>query len=142
MRHMNNEEIKREVSVLAPYKKKDGQVYIFLQKRSKDVERYPGYFGFFGGGVEEGETIEEALLREIKEELDIVLDRFEYFDKYYLPKTIVDVFTTEVGDNFENEITVLEGDYGQWFNEDDFETQREIITGNLKILEDLYAKLK
>jgi 8-oxo-dGTP diphosphatase len=138
---MNNEEIKREVSVLAPYKKKEGQIYIFLQKRSDDALREPGKFGFFGGGVEENETIEEALLREIKEELDIVLEKFSHFGKYHLPKTIVDVFTTEVGDNFENEITVLEGDYGQWFNREDFEKQREIITGNLKILEDLYDKL-
>jgi 8-oxo-dGTP diphosphatase len=138
---MENEEFKREVSVLAPYKKKDGQVYVFLQKRSEDAERYPGYFGFFGGGVEENETIEEALLREIKEELDIVLEKFSHFGKYYLPKTIVDVFITEVGDNFEKEITVLEGDYGQWFNEEDFERQRGVITGDLKILEDLYNRL-
>jgi 8-oxo-dGTP diphosphatase len=138
---MNNEEIKREVSVLAPYKKKDGRIYIFLQKRSEDAERYSGYFGFFGGGVEENETIEEALLREIKEELNIVLEKFSYFGKYHLPKTIVDVFTIEVGDNFEKEITVLEGDYGQWFNEEDFERQRGIITGDLKILEELYDKL-
>jgi len=135
-------ENKRKVSVLAPYKKKDGQVYIFLQKRSESAEREPGHFGFFGGGVEENETIEEALLREIKEELDILLEEFKHFGKYYLPKTIVDVFTTEVGDSFEKEITVLEGDYGQWFNKEDFEKQREIITGNLKILEELYDKLK
>lgn len=141
---MNNvelEENKRKVSVLAPYKKEKGSIYIFLQKRSDNAEREPGMFGFFGGGVEENETIEEALIREIKEELDIVLEKFDHFKRYYLTKTIVDVFVTEVGSNFEEEITVLEGDYGRWFSEEDFERERGIITGNLKILEELYDRL-
>ncbi|MFA5431749.1 MAG: NUDIX domain-containing protein [Candidatus Paceibacterota bacterium] len=135
-------ENKRKVSALAPYKKDNGLIYIFFQKRSADAEREPGMFGFFGGGAEEGETIEQALLREIKEELNIVLEDFNHFGTYYLPKTVVDVFTTEVGINFENEITVLEGDCGRWFSEEDFEKERHIITGDLRILEELYDKLK
>lgn len=135
-------ENKRKVSVLAPYKKENGEVYIFLQKRADDAPREPGKFGFFGGGVEENETIEEALLREVKEELNIILKEYSHFGTYYLPKTIVEVFITEVGDNFENEITILEGDYGKWFDENDFEKEREIITGDLRILEELYAKIK
>jgi 8-oxo-dGTP pyrophosphatase MutT (NUDIX family) len=141
---MSNEELvgnKRKVSVLVPYKKENGMIYVFLQKRSDDAEREPGLFGFFGGGADNDETPEEALLREVKEELDFVPDNFEHFGTYYLPKTVVDVFTTEVGSNFEEEITVLEGDYGQWFNRDDFEKERHLITGDLKILEELYNKL-
>jgi 8-oxo-dGTP pyrophosphatase MutT (NUDIX family) len=134
-------ENKRKVSVLAPYKKENGLVHIFLQKRSDDAEREPGMFGFFGGGADGNENSEEALLREIKEELDIVLERFNHFGTYYLPKTVVDVFVTEVGNNFEKEIKILEGDYGKWFTEEDFERERDIITGDLRILEELYGKL-
>ena len=36
-------------------------------------------WGFFGGTIEGGESKEEALIREIKEELDYVLKNFEYF---------------------------------------------------------------
>jgi 8-oxo-dGTP pyrophosphatase MutT (NUDIX family) len=132
---------KRKVSVLVPYKKENGLIYVFLQKRSDNAEREPGMFGFFGGGADDNENPEQALLREIKEELDLVLDEFDHFGTYYLPKTVVDVFTTEVGINFEKEITVLEGDYGKWFSEEDFERERHIITGDLRILEELYDKL-
>lgn len=135
-------ENKRKVSVLVPYKKENGLIYVFLQKRSDDAEREPGMFGFFGGGADGDENPEQALLREIKEELNIVLEKFDHFGTYYLPKTVVDVFITEVGSNFENEITVLEGDYGKWFNEEDFERERHIITGDLRILEELYDRLR
>ena len=137
---MENDE-KRTVSVIVPYKNEDGKVFIFLQKRDKYVKRAPGRFGFFGGGRENNETPEETLLRETKEELDFVPNNINYFGKYILPKTIVDVFTTKVGANFENEIKILEGEYGKWFTENDFNNERDFITGDLKILEELYNKL-
>ena len=137
---MENDE-KRTVSVIVPYKNEDGKVFIFLQKRDKDAKRAPGLFGFFGGGRENNETPEETLLRETKEELDFVPNNINYFGKYILPKTIVDVFTTKVGANFENEIKILEGEYGKWFGENNFKNEREFITGDLKILEELYNKL-
>lgn len=141
---MNNIELmenKRKVSVLVPYKREKELVYIFLQKRSDNAEREPGMFGFFGGGADDNENPEEVLLREVKEELNYDLKEFNHFGTYYLPKTVVDVFITEVDNNFENEITVLEGDYGKWFNEQDFERERHIITGDLRILEELYKNL-
>lgn len=129
---------KRKVSVIAPYKIENNIVLIFLQKRSKDAKRYPGLFGFFGGGSEEKESPEETVLRETKEELDYIPDNLYYFGKYELPITTVEVFATKVNNDFEEKITILEGDYGKWFNEKDFENNRNLITGDLKILEDLY----
>ncbi len=46
---------------------------ILLQHRGKDMKRLPGYWGLFGGGIDEGETPEEAVRRETKEELDYEL---------------------------------------------------------------------
>jgi len=134
-------EAKRKISTLAPYKIKDGSALIFLQKRSKDAGRYPGLFGFFGGGTEENETPEEALFREIKEELDFIPKNLKHFGKYDLPITIMDLFVSKVSDDFENEIIVSEGEYGRWFSEEDFEKERNFITGDLTILEELYEKL-
>jgi len=129
---------KRKVSVIAPYKIENETVLIFFQKRSDNAKRYPGLFGFFGGGAEENETPRETLLRETKEELDYVPDNLYYFGKYEMPITIVEVFTTKVGNDFEKKIKILEGDYGIWFSKEDFENNRNLITGDLKILEDLY----
>ena len=57
----------RNVSVLVLY---NDQKEILLQHRSKDAVRLPDYWAFFGGGIEAGETPEQALNREILEELE------------------------------------------------------------------------
>lgn len=46
---------------------------ILLQHRTDDAPVLPGYWGFFGGCVEQGETPEEAVRREAFEELGYVL---------------------------------------------------------------------
>src|SRR5688572_20339445 len=43
--------------------------HILLQHRTDDGLRFPGYWAFFGGGIEQGENPTEALKREIQEEL-------------------------------------------------------------------------
>jgi mutator protein MutT len=47
-------------------------------KHSKVGEKY----GFWGGEIEKGETKEEAIKRELKEELGFVPDKLEYLGKY------------------------------------------------------------
>ena len=47
---------------------------ILLQHRSEDAKRLPGYWAFFGGGIEEGEIPEEAVKREAMEELNYELE--------------------------------------------------------------------
>ena len=133
---------KRKVSCIAPYKIKEGKVWIFLQKRSDSAERDPGLFGFFGGGSQEEETPEETMLRETKEELSYCPENFCHFGSYDLSKSILDLYTTMVDDSFESKIEVLEGDYGKWFCKDDYISQKDLISGNLEILEELYEKLK
>ncbi len=107
---------KRKVSVLVPYKISNGLVCLFMQKRAKSQEKWPGMFGFFGGGIQEAETPEEDLLRESKEELDFIPIGFYLFKKYNLSATIyfsaaeLYLFALPVTDDFERKITVqLEG---------------------------------
>ena len=57
----------RNVSVLGLYNDKKE---ILLQHRSKDAKRLPDHWAFFGGGIEQGETPEQALARESIEELE------------------------------------------------------------------------
>ena len=56
----------RDVSVFILY---TSSGHILLQHRTDDAFRLPGYWAFFGGGIEQGENPIEALKREIREEL-------------------------------------------------------------------------
>lgn len=55
------------VVILIPF---DSQRRILLQQRTDDAPYMPGMWGFFGGGIEKGETPEEAVKREALEELN------------------------------------------------------------------------
>lgn len=57
----------RNVAVLVLYNEKKE---VLLQHRSKDAQRLPNYWAFFGGGIERGETPVRTLRREILEELE------------------------------------------------------------------------
>lgn len=47
----------------------DDQRHVLLQHRSDDAPFFPGYWAFFGGGFEQGETSLDAVIRETGEEL-------------------------------------------------------------------------
>ena len=66
----------------------DGR-YIMQLRDAKDGIFYPGHWGCFGGAVEAGEDTAQAMLRELKEELEFVpakpLERFTQFDFDFAP---------------------------------------------------------
>ena len=61
----------------------DGINRILLEDR-RGNSKFGEEWGFFGGSIEKGETIEEALIREIKEELGFDLKEHRLFKKYYV----------------------------------------------------------
>lgn len=64
--------------VAAIIRDNDGKVLIARKKKGKSLE---GFWEFPGGKIEVGETPEESLVREIKEEMDIEIKVIEYFDE-------------------------------------------------------------
>lgn len=50
---------------------------ILLQNR-KGISKYGEEWGYFGGGIEQGETPEEAVVRETKEELTFDLKDYKF----------------------------------------------------------------
>jgi 8-oxo-dGTP diphosphatase len=68
---------------------------------------YPNHWDLIGGAVEHGETIHEAVLREIKEEIDLQGVGLEYFSNYPA-SSINHVFTAPLAVPVEN-LVLTEG---------------------------------
>jgi len=60
---------------------RDRKLLIYLRDDKPDIP-FPNHWDFFGGHVEEGETPEQALLREVKEELSLDLLKWEFIRRY------------------------------------------------------------
>jgi len=76
----------RRVALVIPFNN-NGEI-LFQNRKKISKEKKVGY-GFFGGGLEEGESVEQALAREVKEELSIRMESLEnlkFFKKYYYEK--------------------------------------------------------
>jgi len=139
---MSTEQVKRRVSILIPYRRSGDKFLVFLQKRSKNAERLPDFFGFFGGGAENGESPEETLQREIKEEINFVSSGYAYLREYEFAGSIESIYYIEVGGEFEKHIEVKEGEYGKYFTEDEALNEPKLIEEDKLVLRDLFSKLR
>jgi 8-oxo-dGTP diphosphatase len=59
----------------------NARLVIYLRDDKPEIP-FPNHWDFFGGHLEAGETPEEALLREVKEELGIQLGTWHFFRRY------------------------------------------------------------
>ena len=74
---------KKSVAIILKNSKNE----LLLQLRDEKPEIvYLGYWGFIGGGVEDGETELQAIKREIKEEIDCDIGPTKELGKFYLKK--------------------------------------------------------
>ncbi|MDD3006610.1 MAG: NUDIX hydrolase [Candidatus Pacebacteria bacterium] len=132
---------KRITAHLIPYKIIDGHFFIYLQKRSNDAEREPGWFTIFGGGVEGEESPETAMLREIKEELNFIPTSYSFLGKYSDNYSISHYYISEVYNDFEYEIKIGEGEYGKFFSEEEIENEHKLTENNKQIIKDLISHI-
>jgi 8-oxo-dGTP diphosphatase len=57
------------------------RLLVYLRDNKTDIP-FPNHWDLFGGHVEAGETPEEALVREVKEEVGVELANWEFFRTY------------------------------------------------------------
>jgi len=129
---------KRICSILIPYKTSEAGILVFLQKRAEDAVRHPDDFGFFGGGMEPGESPEQVLEREIWEELNFKPTGYNFLGVYESDHTIRHVYSLKVDDDFESKIQINEGQYGKFFTEKEYQSEPLITDNDKLILRDFY----
>lgn len=134
---------KRLISILMPIRFNEKEISVFLQKRSADMKVLPNHFGFWGGGCEDGETPEEGLIREVKEELGIYLDIKDVtlFNHYEFLNSIKNIYVFEPKEGWEELHVIGEGDFGQWFLVEDALKREDVIFEDKVVLNDLERKL-
>lgn len=101
----------------------DNGDFLLALRDNKSWIPFPNHWDLIGGHVEEGETPEEALVREYKEELGLELKEYKFYKEFLCLK----------GDAFENikyiytgkinlpidEITLYEGQYARYFTKEE-----------------------
>ena len=93
--------------------------FLLALRDNKPGIPFPNHWDLIGGHVEEGETPEEALVREYKEELNLDLKDFSFYKKYVcLSGDAYDntkyIYTGKINIPIE-EITLLEGERPEYF---------------------------
>ena len=90
---------------------------VLLQLRDNiPVIPWPDCWGTFGGQIEEGETPEEAIRREIREELMYELHDPEYFGNFPYDGYDIFMYRKIVPDLTVADVTVREGQRAQFFS--------------------------
>ncbi|MCX6744328.1 MAG: NUDIX domain-containing protein [Candidatus Parcubacteria bacterium] len=132
--------MRRDVSLLIPYKKENGEILVFLERRSKTATRLADWFGFWGGGIESGETPDQTLTREMKEELNFEPVGYKHFKdfEFGVLKSAKYIYILEVDKTFETKIKYHEAQYGKWFNQQQIETEKLLIEDDKTVLREFF----
>ena len=121
----------KTIRVVAAIIEKDGQIFA-TQRGYGD---YKDWWEFPGGKIEEGETPEQALKREIREELDTEIEVGEHLItvEYDYPKfhLVMDCFMCSV---VRGHLTLLEHEAARWLPADNM-WQVKWLESDIKVLE-------
>ena len=94
----------------------DDQVIAMFRKKKQEDGTHKEYYVIPGGGVEENETLEEACVRELKEEYNVDINVLGYLGKEENETTISHIFHAEIS----NGIPALGGEEKDKNNEDNY----------------------
>ena len=92
-----------------------GEILLQLRDDKPGIE-YPNCWGTFGGQIEEGETPQEAIVREIKEELDYDVESPELYRIYSFDGYDIYMFSTINKKTTLDDFNVREGQRAGFFS--------------------------
>jgi len=107
--------MKKAVGIL--FENSEGKI-LFLLRDNKPTIPYPNQWDILGGIVEEGETPEEAIVREMKEEIELDLQDFQVFKEYCWPEKIETVFQKKMDLDI-GRVNLHEGQKIQYFSKEE-----------------------
>jgi 8-oxo-dGTP diphosphatase len=98
------------------------EILLYLRDNKPGIP-FPNHWDLIGGHIEEGETPEEALVREVKEELDIDLKEYTFYKRYECLtgdayENIKYIYSGKINQTIE-EITLLEGVLPRFFTREE-----------------------
>ena len=113
------------------------KVLLFLRDNKTDLP-YPNMWDVPGGHVEGDESPENCIVREMKEEMNLTLDRFELFSEIEFDDRIEYTFWRRA--DFEiSQIELTEGQKLKWFTKDEAK-QTQLAYGFNEIIEKFYEQ--
>ena len=130
----------RKVAIIIFY---DDKNRILLQDR-RGISKLGEEWGFFGGKIEEGETPEQAVIRETKEELGFDLKEYKYVGEYSykikgsikknfnFDKVLCKVFISPLN-NF-SKFKIKEGKKMKLFTLDEAEKLKMVCEGDIEMV--------
>ena len=92
---------------------RNNKLLIYLRDDKPEIP-FPNHWDLFGGHVEENETPEEALVRELKEELNIDVSNYKFykqFESFAESKPNIKFVFVEKIKQAAEELTLYEGQY-------------------------------
>ena len=97
----------------------DSGEFLLALRDNKPTIPFPNCWDLIGGHVDDGETPEQALIREYKEELGLTLKEYKFFREYVCLEgdayeNIKYIFCGKINIPIE-EITLYEGQYAKYF---------------------------
>jgi mutator protein MutT len=134
----------RNVAIIIFY---DENKRILLQDR-RTISKLGEEYGFFGGEIKQGETPEQAVVRETKEELSFDLSEYKYVGEYSykikdsLKKRFVNfdfdvvlckVFISPLKDNL-SKLKIKEGKRMKLFSLDEAEKLKMVSKGDIEMI--------
>lgn len=103
----------------------DNREILLYLRDNKPGLPFPHHWDLFGGHIEDGETPEQAMVREVREELGIELKEYQFFREYSCLQgdanpNIKYVYSGKINIPVD-ELTLYEGERLQYFSRDELQ---------------------